>query len=49
MRNIDKTKMANNYKIMGEINLSICGDFFLLENEGEKLNEMDFKKRKSKA
>lgn len=49
MRKIDKDEMANNYKLMGEINLSICGDFFLLENEGEKLHEMDFKESKGKA
>lgn len=41
--------MAKGYQEMGELNLQISDEFFLLETEGERLNEMDTKESKNKA
>jgi len=49
MKKIDKIEMANGYVFMGDINLSISRDYFHLEDEGEKFDEMDRKKAKGKA
>lgn len=43
-KNIDKNKMAKGYEEMGAINLKIVQEFFHLEVEGEKFNEVDRKK-----
>lgn len=40
--------MARGYQEMGEINLQLSKDYFLTEEEGEKLSEMGEKKGKIK-
>lgn len=42
---INKLSMAKGYKIMGELNLKIANEYFILENEGEnKVYEVVTKK-----
>jgi hypothetical protein len=49
MANINKEAMKKGYLEMAEINLILTQEFFHLENEGEKLNEMGAKETKEKA
>lgn len=49
MRKIDKLAMGKGYEEMANINLTIAQEDFHLEQEGERLNEMDTEERKSQA
>lgn len=44
MKKFTLTEVAKGYIEMGEINLAISEEFFLLEDEGEKIYEMDSEK-----